>query len=113
MGLLLELGYTRVRDFDGGIAEWVEAGHPIERDAAPLIAIGTAGASRPRAAPGPGRRASPLAWVASRSIPSLLTTWLLINLVCGVVYWLIAGRSAGDGRNAAQSTGNSAATKST
>jgi hypothetical protein len=42
-----------------------------------------------------------------------LTAFMTGGFVAGVVYWLIAGRSAGDGRNAAQSTGNSAATKST
>jgi uncharacterized membrane protein len=29
-------------------------------------------------------------WIARRSIGALLTTWMLINLVCGVAYWLIS-----------------------
>jgi hypothetical protein len=83
--LLRGMGYERVRDFDGGIADWVSAGLPVERDAVAIPAIG--------AAPGEGARVprrSPLAWVAQRSIGSLLTTWLSINLACGLIYWLIS-----------------------
>ena len=31
-----------------------------------------------------------MAWVSKRSIGSLLGTWLLINLGCGVLYWLVS-----------------------
>jgi potassium channel LctB len=82
------MGYTRVRDFDGGIAEWVEAGLPVERDASPLVTIQPA--AEPARRPMAGLQTSALPWIARRSIGSLLATWLLINLVCGVAYWLIS-----------------------
>ena len=86
MRLLQERGYTRVRDFDGGIAEWSSAGLPVESGdillspAKPTVASRTEGKSR----------MSPLAWISRRSIGALLGTWLLINLGCGVLYWLVS-----------------------
>ncbi len=98
MRLLREMGYTRVRDFDGGIAEWIEAGLPVERGETPLVPVRPVPASAfertdrpPRAAVSiPRWRFSPLAWVSRRSINALLGTWLVINLGCGVVYWLLS-----------------------
>jgi len=94
VGLLNELGYTRVRDFDGGIAEWIAAGLVVEKEGSlispsiPVAAARSEGKSRmsPPAKP----RVSPVAWVSQRSIGSLLGTWLLINLGCGVLYWLVS-----------------------
>lgn len=91
---LQELGYTRVRDFDGGMAEWVEAGLPVETGDLPLFP-GTLPASRVPAKKGKpaspqGNGLSPLPWISRRSIGSLLATWMLINLGCGVLYWLIS-----------------------
>ncbi len=90
MGLLNELGYTRVRDFDGGIAEWIAAGLVVERGDTPLLVIQPP-AERPAVRPIAQKRGvSPLTWVSQRSIGSLLGTWLLINLGCGVLYWLVS-----------------------
>jgi potassium channel LctB len=95
VGLLSELGYTRVRDFDGGIAEWTGAGLPVEKGDTPLFVI-----EPPEVRPGARQDApkrgvsplfrSPLAWVSKRSIGALLWTWLIINLGCGVLYWLVS-----------------------
>jgi potassium channel LctB len=81
-----------VRDFDGGIKEWSEAGLPVERGDGPVVTI-----ERPTDRPPvrPGRRPTPfsgraLPWVARHSIGALLSTWLLINLGCGILYWLIS-----------------------
>jgi hypothetical protein len=104
--LLQGLGYMRVRDFDGGIAEWSAAGLPVESGESPPMPATKAGAG---SLPG-GSRTPPLAWIAGRSIGTLLGTWLAINFVCGVVYWLVGfvpghglvegSRSMGHGANA-------------
>jgi potassium channel LctB len=92
--LLKDLGYTRVRDFDGGIAEWIAAGLAVEREgmllspSLPIAPVRPEGKSRMSSFVKPG--VSPLAWVSQRSIGSLLGTWLMINLGCGVVYWLVS-----------------------
>jgi len=85
VGVLNELGYRRVRDFDGGMAEWTEAGLPVERGSRKVT---------PAAAPAPLKRPveaasyrfAPARW----SIRQLLVTWLGINLTFGVLYWLIS-----------------------
>jgi len=52
---------------------------------------------------------SPLPWVSRRSIGGLLGMWLLINLGCGVAYWII-GFLPGHGlREAGQPMGHGAA----
>jgi Ion channel len=103
--LLQELGYKRVRDFDGGIAEWKAAGLPVETD--------DFSASRsipdvPRTLEGRSQL-SPLQWVAKRSIGGLLATWLLINLGCGFAYWLISFLPGHGLREASQPMGHGAA----
>ena len=105
MGLLRGLGYTRVRDFDGGIAVWTAAGLPVERGDILLSP------SETKAARGfEGRsRMSPLLWVSSRSIGGLLGTWLTINLGCGVVYWLVSFVPGHGLREASQPIGHDAA----
>ena len=90
MGLLNELGYTRVRDFDGGIAEWIAAGLVVEKDdilLSPSIPMAPSGSERKSRM---SSSVSPLAWVSQRSIGALLGTWLTINLGCGVLYWLVS-----------------------
>ena len=109
MGLLSDLGYSRVRDFDGGIAEWTAAGLVVERGDAPPLVIRPA-AERPALRPMPPQKGvSPLAWVAQRSIGALLGTWFLINLGCGVVYWLVSFVPGHGLRESSQPLGHSAA----
>jgi hypothetical protein len=75
-----------VRDFDGGIAEWTAAGLPVETgDVALFPSKRSVGSSS-----GQNTALSPLPWIARRSIGSLLGMWMLINLGCGVLYWLIS-----------------------
>jgi potassium channel LctB len=84
------MGYTKVRDFDGGIAEWTAAGLVAEKgEASQLIAIPSAPSRRPPAA-APMTGVGVLAWFSRWSIGGLLRTWLAINLGCGIVYWLIS-----------------------
>jgi hypothetical protein len=109
VGLLRELGYTQVRDFDGGIAEWVAAGLATEKGDTPvLLAIPSSPARRAQNAASE-RRASALAWVARWSIGGLLGTWLAINLSCGVLYWLISFAPGHGLRESSQSMGHGAA----
>jgi len=107
--LLHGLGYTRVRDFDGGIAEWTEAGLPVERGDLPLVASRPERSARPRPSASEPSRAGVLAWVSRRSIGTLLWTWLSINLVCGVVYWLVSFIPGHGLREPAQPMGHGAA----
>lgn len=109
MRLLNDLGYVCVRDFDGGIAEWIAAGLVVERGDTSLLVVQPA-AERPavRRIP-PNRGASPLTWVSQRSIGSLLGTWLLINLGCGVLYWLVSFVPGHGLREPSQAMGHGAA----
>jgi len=80
-----------VRDFDGGLAEWEREGLPLE--SGDLLSIGPLPEPPRRSAETAGTRpvaARVSAWVSSRSIGELLGAWLGINLVCGVVYWLVS-----------------------
>jgi hypothetical protein len=86
--LLRDLGYTRVRDFDGGMAEWTEAGLPVEQGDLPVLPSPSPAVRRQARRPASG--ATVLPWVSRRSIGQLLAMWLFINLACGVVYWLVS-----------------------
>lgn len=91
VGLLQELGYTKVRAFDGGMAEWTGAGLPVERGDNPTVHPSALPLSRgPRVGDEVASRrgVSPMSWVANRSIGQLMVTWLAINLSFGVIYWL-------------------------
>ena len=74
------MGYVRVRDFDGGIAEWTGAGLPVEKGDAPA----------PAAVPSAAGSRAPEAPLPSRGVAPLLSAWLAINLALGLVYWLIS-----------------------
>jgi len=109
VGLLRELGYTRVRDFDGGIAEWIAAGLPVEIGDSPLFLLKSP-RERPRIAVAATNWAgSTMAWVSKRSIGGLLGTWLAINLGCGVLYWLVRFVPGHGLREASQPVGHDAA----
>ncbi len=75
----------KVRDFDGGMAEWERAGLPMESgeiERAP-------GRNRPATKKMPFAEAT-ARWVAARSFGALLATWFWINLGCGILYWAIS-----------------------
>lgn len=92
MRLLNEIGYTRVRDFDGGIAEWTLAGLPLEGGGIPLFLSEPKvdRSSERKSARSSRASVSPLAWIAGRPIGTLLATWLGINLAFGILYWLLS-----------------------
>ena len=80
MGLLRELGYTNVREYRGGISDWLEHGG----------LVGRSPAASPRPLAHPGRRAGDrvLDWVGRTSVGAFLAIWLAMVVGSGVVYWL-------------------------
>jgi hypothetical protein len=103
--LLQSLGYDRVRDYPGGIEEWVGSAHPVETrphayvetSSTPLPEITTAaltvnGAAAPRARTVAVSRQS---WsnafldtIDSLSTGRLCLLWLGMILGCGAAYWI-------------------------
>ncbi len=96
---LTALGYTRVRHYTGGLADWKEHGGPLEAlKEAPGPAAGSHAAWRGAAAR-PRLHVRLLDWLGDRSILALLQIWF--GLICGfgVIYW-VAGGVAGHGLRA-------------
>lgn len=97
--LLRSLGYTRVREYAGGLEEWTERGGRIERA---VLASRKPGAARPA-----GRldrldkalaRLSPAAafvWASNQSLLALFGIWLGIGSLFALLYWGLAGGGAG------------------
>lgn len=94
MRLLRELGYSDVRHYPGGLADWVEHGGPVEGEGA-----SGAGPARARRAAAPGASgwaARALDALADLSVKALLGLWLGLVVGCGVAFWLL-GLAAGHG----------------
>ncbi|HKN00254.1 MAG TPA: rhodanese-like domain-containing protein [Candidatus Binataceae bacterium] len=104
---LHELGYTNVRDYRAGIADWVESGEPTESvpEAAPEPDPSAAMLAGPPLAVAPdgqvGRTPARLSqmrrWdnsvldlIQKRSALQLFLIWIGTVLLCGVAYWLAA-----------------------
>jgi ubiquinone/menaquinone biosynthesis C-methylase UbiE/rhodanese-related sulfurtransferase len=87
---LRQLGYSNVRHYRGGLADWRESGAPLEGERA--SASGESEPPRARAAPQLPRRrqwGQVLLDAIDRQAPSrLFLAWLVMILVCGLVYWL-------------------------
>jgi hypothetical protein len=84
--LLKELGYSSVRHYRGGLADWKENALPIERDEPPALL------------PRPVRRTenSRREWAGAlldaidrRSTAELFLFWITMVILCGVTYWLV------------------------
>jgi rhodanese-related sulfurtransferase len=106
VALLHELGYSKVRDYRGGISDWVESGEPLES------AAGAAWEPQPSTEPGgPQLVASPdghagrgparvsrqdrwndsfLAFIERLSTFQLFLVWIGTVLLSGFGYWLCA-----------------------
>ena len=100
-----ELGYTNVRDYAGGISDWLEHGEHLQSRlrrrrvrssrndrgrlsmAAQAAPAGSGGAPRTRAGLASGLIDL---LVLNRSIGQLLGLWLLVVVGFGVIYWLAA-----------------------
>lgn len=108
MGLLRAAGYTNVRAYVGGMADWTANGLPVESgEAAPRAAPEGAPAARGRAAPTarralrdelarPGRPVlAAFDALAARPVGEVLAAWVVMVLGCGLVYWAAAAASQG------------------
>jgi hypothetical protein len=98
------MGYTNVRHYHGGIADWKEAGLPIE--SAPAIvepSLPLEPQSAPQSTPAPARRTrsqqpsisrgrqwgnAVLDLIESLSPAQIFFVWLGMVVVCGALYWL-------------------------
>jgi hypothetical protein len=105
--LLRELGYSNVRDYRGGLADWVSSGAAIENvapvsaeqdpaavmSAGPPLVVsrdGTAGRGPARVSPMRRWDNSFLGLIERRSTIQLFLVWVGMILATGVGYWLVA-----------------------
>lgn len=89
VGLLRSLGYTRVRSFIGGMAEWTEHGGPLERGTrGPRVARAPGPRSMTGMARSGGRLLALIDALAARSVGQLLSVWLGMSFGFGVLYWV-------------------------
>jgi rhodanese-related sulfurtransferase len=105
---LQELGYTNVRDYSAGIADWVEAGEPTESLAetappmpdpsdevlnGPPLEVspdGEVGRVQARVSQMHKVDKSILAQIQQRSALQLFIIWMGMVALCGTAYWLLA-----------------------
>ena len=90
--LLRTLGYTNVREYDGGIEEWAERGGRVERDA-PSVVDAPPPSLRDKVARLLARLspATAFAWASNQSLPVLFAIWLGTSTVFALLYWLAGG----------------------
>ncbi len=104
---LHELGYTNVRDYRAGIADWTESGEPTESvaetvpvpdaSAAPLAGPPLSVAPDGQIGRVPARLSQMRRWdnsvldlIQRRSASQLFLIWIGTVVLCGVAYWLAA-----------------------
>ena len=90
MGLLRTLGYTDLHHYRGGLADWQEAGEPVER-----LEPRPPEAGAPTLTRGPSSRPAHRQWAGAfldavdrQSTARLFLAWLAIILLCGMLYSL-------------------------
>jgi thioredoxin-dependent peroxiredoxin len=96
--LLRHLGYSRVREFPGGLEEWSEHGGRIERATLAGKAAAAPAAGRlsgVRRALAPLSPSSAFAWASDRSVRALLGIWLWTSILFALLYWGRADGGAG------------------
>lgn len=97
--MLHQLGYSNVRDYGGGLADWVESGGSLEKAAlSPSAAVdgptfviapdGIAGAGPARIAARSGWRDFTSELISRVSTVQLFLIWIGTVLLCGFGYWL-------------------------
>jgi hypothetical protein len=98
VGLLEKMGYTNLRYFVGGMAEWVENGGPVEK-LEPVTAMPRTGQTVQTSISRTSSWSGFLDLLANWSLERLVGFWLGMILVFGLVYWG-AGISMGWGLQA-------------
>jgi len=104
--LLNELGYSNVRDYRGGITDWIASGSPVEKAGAESVRDPDSEAMTITGPPlvassegfdgsGPARVSSMRRWdnsflgvIERRSTLQLFLVWIGLILVSGIGYWL-------------------------
>jgi voltage-gated potassium channel len=89
------MGYTNVRHYLGGMADWLEQGAPLEKSAAMIEATPVRSSARQNIT----RRLSWLEILANWPLERLVGFWLGMIVVFGLIYWL-AGLGMGWGLQA-------------
>jgi rhodanese-related sulfurtransferase len=99
--VLREMGYTNVRDYRAGLADWVEAGGPVEAVAptsstpeplteppdGPPLADGTTGRTQARLSSGERWSHSLSDLIDQASTFQLFLVWAATVMSCGFTYW--------------------------
>jgi ion channel len=93
--LLEKLGYTNVRHYVGGMADWLDHQCPVEKSQPTSVGQTASPSTRPLAT----RHVSWLEIVANWPLQRLIGFWLGMIVVFGVVYWF-AGIAMGWGLQA-------------
>jgi hypothetical protein len=95
VGLLEGMGYTNLRHYIGGMAEWSENGGPMEHRNGAAVPLPNGSSVAPMTT----HRLSWLETVANLSLERLIVVWFSMILVFGLIYW-IAGVGMGMGLQA-------------
>jgi hypothetical protein len=90
------MGYTNVRHYHGGIADWIDAGLPVESgsgsagEVAPAEPARRARAERPTLSRRRQWGNAILDFIERMSPARIFSAWLGMVLLCGLIYWLTA-----------------------
>jgi len=87
VGLLRKLGYSRVRAHFGGMAEWTQAGLPLEHGAAAVSPRARSASATVGGAPAALARRG-FDRLGTLSLGGVLAAWVGMVLGFGLVYWL-------------------------
>lgn len=83
------MGYTHLRSYVGGIAEWSANGLPVERGPARSPAGPPRAGAAKRLAISGHRFVALVDTLAARSVGQILASWLAMVVAFGVLYWLL------------------------
>lgn len=93
--MLKQLGYSNLRHYAGGMADWTENGEPVQ----PAVGAAATLTDKSSAAAIAPHRLSWLEAVAGLSLDRLIAIWFGMIIVFGLIYW-IAGVGMGMGLQA-------------